>query len=315
MFSTRTPGMPWDFAKELAAYGPGASSPANRLTLPAARAYCRRVTLSHYENFSVASLLLPRRLHLHFHAVYAYCRWADDLADETAGGPDALRLLDWWQDELDACYAGQPRHPVMVALHDTVQQFDIPIDPFRDLLVAFRQDQRVKRYARFEELLGYCRYSANPVGQIVLYLFKSFDARRARLADEICTGLQLANFWQDVARDAALGRLYLPAEDLDRFGVAPADVFAGRCTPAFRELLEFEVHRTRAFFDRGEALLPLLPRAARMNVALFVGGGRAVLRAIERAGFDVLSHRPTVTRAEKLRVLARSAATHWLNGC
>src|SRR6516225_3948336 len=203
------------FARDLARFGP------SRLSRPLdpdqARSYCARLTRNHYENFSVASVLLPRRLLRHFHAVYAYCRWADDLADETGGGQQALELLAWWRQELLACYAGKPRHPVMVALVPTIRQFDIPPELFLDLLQAFEQDQRIKRYDSYEQLLGYCRNSANPVGHLVLYLCEAFNAASATLADNICTALQLTNFWQDVTRDFAIGRVYLPAEDRGRF--------------------------------------------------------------------------------------------------
>ncbi len=312
--------MAWDFAKELAAWGPTdlaspgcepGGAPCNPRVytrgspgLSFARDYCKHVTTSHYENFTVASLLLPRRLTRHFHSVYAYCRWSDDLADETAGGAEALALLNWWRGELLKCYDGEPRHPVMVALRETIRRFDIPPEPFLNLLVAFTQDQHTKRYATFEQLLGYCRNSANPVGHLVLYLFGCFDARRAALADEVCTGLQLANFWQDVARDSVIGRVYLPEEDRRRFGYTDADLAAGRCTSEFRELLRFEVERTRGFFDRGEALLPLLSREARVDVDLFIRGGRAVLHAIERANYDVWTCRPKVSKFEKAKLFA-----------
>ncbi len=300
--------MGWDFAAELARHGPRSGdapvSPA------AARSYCARVARTHYENFTVASVLLPRRLLPHFHAVYAYCRWADDLADETAGGAEALALLDWWRGELLACYAGRPRHPVMVALRETVGRFAIPPGPFLDLLTAFEQDQRVRRYETFDQLLGYCRYSANPVGHLVLYLFGCFTPDRAALADEVCTGLQLANFWQDVARDFGIGRVYLPAEDRQRFGYPDADLEARRFTPAFAELMRFEVERTRGYFDRGAKLLPLVPRKVRTDVGLFVRGGRVVLDAIERQGFDVWTRRPEVTKRQKLGLLLRAAWSH-----
>ncbi|HXD88022.1 MAG TPA: squalene synthase HpnC [Urbifossiella sp.] len=300
--------MPWDFAKELQRWGRGASS---EVSLAAARAYCAHVARSHYENFTVVSLLLPRRLIHHFHAVYAYCRWADDLADETAGGTKALELLAWWRRELLACYSGQPRHPVMVALRETIRRFDIPPEPFLNLLVAFEQDQRIGRYETFEQLLGYCRNSANPVGHLVLYLFECFSAERARLADDVCTGLQLANFWQDVSRDFAIGRVYLPAEDRRRFGYADADLEANQCTPAFRELMHFEVDRARGFFDRGAKLLPLLPRAARIDVDLFIRGGRAILGAIERIDYDVWSRRPEVGMWAKARLMVQALASSW----
>ena len=296
--------MGWDFGRELAAYGP--RSAGTVVSPAAARAYCARVARTHYENFTVASLLLPRRLVPHFHAVYAYCRWADDLADETGGGEVSLELLRWWRDELLACHAGLPRHPVMIALRETIDRFDIPPGPFLDLLAAFEQDQRVTRYDTFEQLLQYCRHSANPVGHLVLYLFECFTPDRAVLADEICTGLQLANFWQDVERDFARGRVYLPAEDRERFGYADEDLAARRFTPAFAGLLRFEVDRTRGYFDRGESLIPLLPRPARIDVELFSAGGRAVLAAIERQGYDVWSRRPVVSRWRKLGLLVRA---------
>src|SRR5262249_47823570 len=193
------------FADDLAKYGPHRTYPA--CSLPEGRRYCSRLARTHYENFSVASLLLPRSLQAHFHALYAYCRWADDLADETAGGSQSLALLRWWREELLNCYERKSRHPVMVALQETIRQFDIPPDPFLDLLFAFEQDQIVKRYKSYEQLLGYCRYSANPVGHLVLYLCRSYNSENAVLSDFICTGLQLANFWQDLARDLDIGRV------------------------------------------------------------------------------------------------------------
>ena len=292
--------MRWNFAEELRRHGPGCDT---TMSLNAARSYCARVVRTHSENFAVASVLLPRRLVPHFHAVYAYCRWADDLADETAGGQPALDLLAWWRREL---LADDSRHPVMRALRETRTRFAIPTQPFLDLLTAFEQDQRVTRYATFAELLGYCRSSANPVGRIVLHLFECHDEARASLADEVCTGLQLANFWQDVARDFEKGRIYLPAEDRERFGYRDEDMTAKRFTPAFAELLRFEVERTRGYFERGQRLLPLIPRRVRVDVDLFIRGGRAVLEAIERQEFDVWTTRPIVSKRRKLDLLLRA---------
>ncbi len=301
--------MAWNFTEELRQWGPQSPLVA---TGGLARAYCSHVAKSHYENFTVVSLLLPRRLVPHFHAVYAYCRWADDLADETAGGQHTLDLLDWWRTELLACYDGTPRHPVMIALRETVHRFDIPPDPFLNLLVAFEQDQRVKQYDTFEQLLGYCRNSANPVGRLVLHLFECFDEERATLSDEVCTGLQLANFWQDVARDFAIGRVYIPAEDRTRFGYSEGDLNAKRFTPAFRELMRCEVQRASEFFDRGSKLLPLLPREARVDVGLFIAGGRAILQAIERIDFDVWDRRPEVSKWQKLKLLGGAMLSRWM---
>ena len=297
--------MGWNFAAELEAWGPQARRATPCLNL--SRIYCARVARQHYENFTVVSLFLPRRLIRHFHAVYAYCRWADDLADETAGGVQSLQLLDWWRQELHACYDGTPRHPVMIALRETVRRFDIPREPFLDLLSAFEQDQVVKEYDTFAEVVDYCQRSANPVGRLVLYLFECHDEIRGALADEVCTGLQLANFWQDVSRDLDMNRLYLPREDREQFGYADADLRAKRFTPAFADLMRFQVERARGFFDRGAALLPLLPRMARVDVALFIAGGRAILDAVERQSFDTWTSRTEVTKREKLTLMLRTA--------
>ena len=297
------------FANELARFGPqaqyGPVSPAQ------ARRYCGRLARTHYENFTVASVLLPRRLLRHFHNVYAYCRWADDLADEAGEEQRALDLLRWWREELRACYSGRPRHPVMVALRETVERFAIPQEPFLDLLLAFEQDQSVKRYQTYDQLLTYCRYSANPVGHLVLYLCGAFDERRAALADHICTGLQLANFWQDVARDFDIGRVYLPEEDRRRFGYGDEDLEQRRCTPAFVELLRFEVERARELFHRGMPLLPLLPPEVRVDIELFARGGLAILRKIERGGYNVWARRPKLSAWEKAGLLGRAVLRKW----
>src|SRR5712671_4768901 len=182
-----------------------------------AQEYCRRLARSHYENFSVASWFLPQRLRQHFFNVYAYCRIADDLGDEVGDPGASLQLLDEWESELDACYNENPRHPVFVALRETVRKFDIPRQNFSDLLRAFRQDQSVTRFETFADILNYCRYSANPVGHLVLYLCGYRDPERQHLSDFTCTALQLANFWQDVTTDYGKGRIYLPLEDLRRF--------------------------------------------------------------------------------------------------
>ena len=290
------------FAAELACFGP--DTLRGPCSLAWARRYCGRLARSHYENFTVASLLLPRRLLRHFHAVYAYCRWADDLADEAGGGAQAMALLRWWRDELLRCYGGQPQHPVMVALRETIQQFHIPAQPFLDLLVAFEQDQLVKRYRTFEQLLGYCRYSANPVGHLVLYLCEAYDAKRAALADHICTALQLANFWQDVARDFDIGRVYLPEEDRQRFGYSEADLQGRRFNATFVELMRFEVERTRDLFYRGFPLLEQMPADARLDIELFLRGGLAILRKIERGGYNVWQTRPALAKWEKAVLLS-----------
>ena len=198
------------------------------------------------------------------------------------------------------------RQPVFIALRETIRTFAIPVEPFGNLLIAFEQDQRVPKYDTFDQLLGYCANSANPVGHLVLYLFECFDQRRAALSNETCTGLQLANFWQDVARDFEKGRIYLPGEDRERFGVTEEQLRASRFDGSFRDLLRFEVDRTRAYFERGRALLPLLPRKARVDVELFAAGGEAVLRAIEKQNYDVLTSRPRIGKAQKAKLLGRA---------
>lgn len=290
------------FTAELARFGPQrAYAPPSRAD---AQVYCSRLARTHYENFTVASTLLPRHLLRHFHAIYAYCRWADDLADEAGGGAYALSLLRWWRAELLDCYQGRPHHPVFVALRDTIQRFDIPPQPFLDLLAAFEQDQVVKHYDTFGQLLDYCRCSANPVGRLVLYLGESFDAERAALSDAICTALQLANFWQDVARDFAIGRVYLPGEDRRHFGYGDDDLAACRFTPDFAELLRFEVERTRDLFYRGMPLVERMPHAMQSDIELFVQGGLAILRKIEQQGYNVWARRPALAKWEKGLLLA-----------
>jgi len=286
---------------------PGYAIPEQAPTRADAQEYCRSLARSHYENFSVATWFLPQRLRQHFFNVYAYCRISDDLGDEV-GDPDAsLEMLDQWQSDLDACYAGTPRHPVFVALAETVRKFDIPKEPFDDLLKAFRQDQTVTRYESFEDLLGYCRYSANPVGHLVLYLCGYRDPDRQALSDFTCTALQLANFWQDVSDDYAKGRIYLPLEDLRHHRVLEDDISAGRNTPEFRGMMGFEVERARQWFERGLPLIQLVDRELAVDIELFSRGGQEILNAIERQGHAVLGRRPAISKTRKLALVARAA--------
>jgi squalene synthase HpnC len=291
------------FAAELARFGPNGGYRA--MSLGQARAYCGHLARSHYENFTVASLLLPRRLLPHFHAVYAYCRWADDLADESGGGTRALALLRWWREELGQCYDGDPHHPVMIALRETIDRFRIPPKPFLDLLFAFEQDQLVKCYRTFDQLLGYCRYSANPVGHLILYLCEAYNPERARLADFICTGLQLANFWQDLARDLDIGRIYLPEDDRLCFGYPDIDLHRRRFTAAFAQMMRYEVDRTRELFCSGVPLLDEVPPAIRLDIELFIRGGLAILRKIEDQGYNVWAARPVLAKWEKALLLTQ----------
>jgi squalene synthase HpnC len=281
--------------------------PEEAPSLEDAQAYCRRLARSHYENFSVATWFLPERLRQHFYNIYAYCRISDDLGDEVGDPAASLVLLDQWQIELAACYAGKPRHPVFVALADTVQRFDIPQHEFSDLLTAFRQDQTVTRYETFEDLLGYCLNSANPVGHLVLYLCGYRDAERQKLSDFTCTALQLANFWQDVSVDYAKGRIYLPLESLRRFGVSGDDLANNRNTSAFCAMMQFEVQRARDWFQKGLPLIGKVDKELAIDLELFSRGGQEILNAIERQGFAVLGRRPAISKSRKLALVARAA--------
>jgi squalene synthase HpnC len=275
-----------------------------------AREYCRRLARSHYENFSVASWFLPGRLRQHFFNVYAYCRISDDLGDEVGDAAASLQLLDQWEAELNACYDGlhtRPRHPVFVALAETVRKFEIPKHEFADLLTAFRQDQGITRYETFSDLLGYCRFSANPVGHLVLYLCGYRDSERELLSDYTCTALQLANFWQDVSADFAKGRIYLPLADLGRFGVSEEMIRDGQNTSAFREMIKFEVERAREWFRQGLPLVAKVDRSLATDIELFSRGGQEILNAIERQGYAVLGRRPAISNARKLALVARAA--------
>ncbi len=276
-------------------------------SLPDARAYCERLAKSHYENFSVATWFLPAKLRQHFYNVYAYCRISDDLGDEVGNAQQSLELLDQWEAELNACYAESPRHPVFVALAATVRQFGIPKHEFSDLLIAFRRDQTITRFEAFDDILEYCKYSANPVGHLVLYLGGYSDTERQTLSDYTCTALQLANFWQDVTVDYLKGRIYLPLEDLSRFGVSEQDIAQGRTRPQFIELMKFEVQRAREWFDRGLPLIKSVNKELAIDLELFSRGGQEILNAIEAQGFDVLRQRPVISKARKLWLVARAA--------
>lgn len=296
-----------ELAAGFAGIPPKYAIPERAPSLEESRAYCRRLARSHYENFSVATWFLPARLRQHFFNLYAYCRISDDLGDEVGDPLKSLQLLDEWEAELNACYAGHPRHPAFVALAETVRELDIPRQPFADLLIAFRQDQRLSRYEAFQDVLGYCHYSANPVGRLVLYLCGYRDEERQQLSDYTCTALQLANFWQDVVADYAKGRIYLPLEDLRRFSVIEEVIASRRATPQFIELMRFQVGRARQWFDRGLPLAAKVDKELATDIELFTRGGQEILNAIERQGCDVLSRRPVISKSRKLLLLGRAA--------
>jgi squalene synthase HpnC len=278
-------------------------------TLGEAQAWCQRLAESHYENFHVASWFLPQRLRPHFHSIYAYCRLSDDLGDETGDREQSLALLDFWGRQLDDCYRGVTLHPVFVALAATIAACDIPKEPFADLLVAFRQDQTVTRYATIDELLDYCRYSANPVGRLVLYATGYRDPERFRLSDQTCTALQLANFWQDVSSDYhQRGRIYFPQADMARFKVTEEMIASRAATAEFRELMRYEVGYARIVFANGLPLIKMVDRELAIDLDLFSRGGLAILGAIERRHYDVLSARPSISKPRKAALLLRALA-------
>jgi squalene synthase HpnC len=269
-------------------------------TLEEARVWCRHLAETHYENFHVATWFLPEKLRPHFHSIYAYCRVSDDLGDEVGSKDSALALLDFWGHELDACYAGRTRHPVFVALAETIRACGIPKEPFADLLTAFRQDQIVTRYANMDEVLGYCRYSANPVGRLVLYACGEASEEKFKLSDATCSALQLANFWQDVRVDWGKDRVYLPQDDMQRFGVSDATIAAGVATDEFRALLRHEVGYARSLFAQGLPLIGMVSRDLAIDLDLFSRGGLEILSAVERCNYDVLSARPAISKGSKL---------------
>ena len=273
-------------------------------SLESAYRECIAIARSHYENFSVASRLMPDDMLPHVAAIYTYCRGVDDLGDEAEG--NRLALLDEWAAQLEQCYSGSPTEPRFLALQHTISAFDIDRQPFLDLIEANRMDQLNTRYETYEDVLHYCRHSANPVGQLYLTLIGLNDPERRELSDATCTALQLANFWQDVKRDYAMGRIYLPLEDMRSFGYMEEELARGEYTPAFRDLMAFQVDRTRRLFDDGLPLVDTLNGIFKLHVKLFTLGGVRVLDAIERQNYDVLSRRPTVTKARKTWLLTKT---------
>jgi squalene synthase HpnC len=292
---------------ELANHAPPAGC-----SLEAAQHYTRWLATHHYENFNVVSWLLPKELHQHFYNVYAYCRWADDLGDEVPQTSRALELLDWWEQELDICYDGRPSHPVFVALRESIVAKDIPKQPFADLLKAFRQDQTVKRYPTWDAVLGYCLYSANPVGHLVLYLCGYRDAERQRLSDATCTALQLANFWQDVSRDLDKGRIYIPLDAAAAQGLNESDIVERRFDERYVRLMKDLIARTRTLLAEGLPLAKMVDARLSVDLEMFSRGGLAVLDAIEAMGYDTLHHRPAIGKGKQIRLLGRALVGHFI---
>ena len=302
-----------DTVQQLAVYGPDR---CETLSVEQARRWCRRLARSRYENFSVLSALAPKALRDDYAALYAFCRWADDLGDEISDRERSLELLAWWRRELQQCFEGEPRHPVFIALAPTIERHELPLEPFDDLIRAFEQDQTVTRYDTWEQLIGYCRLSADPVGRLVLMIAgEPRDDGLFERSDAICTALQLTNHWQDVRRDILdRDRVYIPREligieDFDRRllvtagqGYAPDRDFF----PASRELIRTCVQRTWPLFEKGAGLLPRLGPRTRPFVSLFLAGGSRVLQAIEVWNYETVLYRPRLSALRKLNLVARA---------
>lgn len=284
---------------------------ATNYTLEEAYAYCQQMAETHYENFPVGSLLVPKSRRKHVYSIYAFARTADDFADEdyeTTGLNEAERLaaLNDWQQKLEDCFAGKAEHPVFIALAATVKELNLPIKLLSDLLSAFRQDVVKRRYADFDEVLDYCTRSANPVGRLILLLFNYRDERLHQLSDHICTALQLANFWQDVSVDIRKDRIYLPQDEMAQFGVTIDELRANRFSDRYAALLKFQVERTWDIFRRGRPLPEAVSGRLKFELRLTWFGGTRILERIEELAYDTLNRRPTVSTFDKLRLLMRT---------
>jgi squalene synthase HpnC len=281
------------------------NAPPSECSPDVAQQFTKWLATHHYENFNVVSWLLPKELHQHFYNVYAYCRWADDLGDEIPDTARALELLDWWDRELALCYEGKPSHPIFVALRQTILEKNIPKQPFADLLKAFRQDQTTKRYQTWDAMIGYCLYSANPVGRLVLYLCGYRDEKRQKFSDATCTALQLANFWQDVSRDLEKGRIYIPLDVAELHGVSENEIVTRQFGDRYVSLMKDLITRTRQLFAEGYPLAKIVDGRLSIDLEMFSRGGIAVLDAIEAAGYDTLNHRPSIGKGKQARLLGR----------
>ena len=279
---------------------------AKSYTPQEAAAYTRWLATHHYENFHIASFLLPKRLHQDFYNVYSFCRWADDLGDEIGGTAESLRLLSWWRGQLSAMYSGEAAHPVFLALQPTVLRHKLSIEPFNHLIDAFEQDQRITRYRDWQQLFGYCRCSANPVGRLVLGLCGYSDPERIALSDATCTALQLANFWQDVAVDLEKDRVYLPLHLFEQHGYTLEELYARRYTSAFRAVMRDAVECGRDLFHKGMPLSRMVDKRLALDLDLFSHGGLRILDKIEQQNYDVLARRPSISKGERVRILIAS---------
>jgi squalene synthase HpnC len=276
--------------------------------------HCEQLARTHYENFPVASFFLPKHLRPFVAVMYAFARTADDFADEgNRSEAERLDALDDWQKQLDDCYGGKAEHPIFIALAEVVRQKNIPKQLLVDLLTAFRMDVTTHRYRTYSDLLYYCRHSANPVGRLVLLLFDDASERNCDLSDNICTALQLANSWQDISVDCAKGRLYVPLEDVARFGYTESDFASQVFDDRFRRLMKFEIERTKELFESGKPLVNEATKKLRFELALTWNGGMTILKKIEQASYNVLKNRPTISVADKISILTQTIFRSILN--
>ncbi len=279
--------------------------PLARPTLAEAQAWCRHLATTHYENFHVATWFLPKRVRPHFESIYAFSRVADDLGDEVADTATALRLLGEWRAMLAECYE-RPElsmHPVFVALRQTIDATGVPRELFDDLISAFEMDQRLTHHDSMESLIHYSKYSANPVGRLVLWVSGFQDEERGLLSDKVCTALQLANFWQDVVEDWERGRRYIPADAMARFGVGDEMIAERRFTPEFRAMMKYLVEYAGAMLAEGGEIASRVDAELAVTLRLFEAGGRAALDGVIAQDYDVLKSRPSVSKGTKVRLL------------
>lgn len=271
--------------------------------------YCSDLTKAHYENFPVGSILLPASAQPAIHSLYAFMRTADDFSDENRRAGDEAERLAWmssWSQMLDDCLRGNARHPIFIALRRTLETYRLPAQWLKDLLHAFTMDITVRRYATYEEVLTYCRYSANPVGRLILTLFNYRDEELYRLSDSICTALQLANHWQDVKVDLEKDRIYLPQEDMRAHDVTEDQLRAGRSTAGFQTLMELEVSRAHSLFEEGRSLPSRVRGRLRWELRLTRSGGLRILEKIKALHYNVLKHRPVLDKSDWARIGLRA---------
>lgn len=298
--------MEYDFRQILKTWGPDATDQPSTIPLADARQFTKSIALGHYENFPVVSFFLPRHLRQPFYDIYAFCRWSDDLGDELPSTEESLRHLKWWREEFERSLTGDACHPITIALAEAIQQFSLPAEPFHDLISAFERDQIQNRYETYTDLLSYCQQSANPVGRLLLHLAESATPSNLQLSDDVCTGLQLINFWQDVSRDLEIDRIYLPEEDLQHYGVTEADLQKKVSTNNFQQLLAFEVNRAEQLLMSGRELSRNVPHSIRLDIRLFALGGLAICKKIRRIDYRVLEIRPKLSKWDAPGLLTKA---------